>query len=102
MFRCQCLARQKILMNANGALDFTAPAVQGTQRQVSFDGVGVGIHEPQKHVERPIGLLGDEIIESGEIIGMQFAERSRPAFTPAEVPGENAHDQRRHDGGPGQ
>ncbi len=72
----------------------TAPAIQGPQREVRLDRIGVRVHELQKHVERPIGLLGDEIIESGEIVGMQFAKRSRPALAPAEVTGENAENQR--------
>ena len=81
-------------MNANGALDFTAPAIQSPERKVGLDGIGVRIHELQEHVERPIGLLGDEIIEPGEIVGMQFAERHRPALAPAEVTGEDAQNQR--------
>ncbi len=54
---------------------------------MGFDGVRVRIHQLQKHVERPVGLFGDQVIESGEIVGVKFAEGPRPALTPAEMPG---------------
>ena len=83
MFGRQRIARQKILMDADGALDFAAPAVQRAEREVGLDGVGIRVHELQEHVERPIGLLGDEIVESGEIIRMQFAEGRAASACPS-------------------
>ena len=74
MLRGQFLARQQILMNADRALDFAAPPIQRPQRKMRLDGLGVGIHQLQEHVERPIGLLGDQVIEAGQVIRMQFAQ----------------------------
>ena len=64
-------------MNADGTLDLAAPAIERAEREVRLDGVRVRIHELQEHVERAIGLLGDEVIEPGEIVRMKFAERPR-------------------------
>ena len=58
------LARQQILMNADGALDLAAPAIERAECEMGLDGVRIRIHELEEHVERPVGLLGDEIIEA--------------------------------------
>ena len=82
-------------MDADGPLDLAAAPVERAEREMSLDGIGVGIHQLQEHVERPVGLLGDEVVEAGQIIGMQFAEGGGPALSPTEVSGEYADDQRR-------
>jgi hypothetical protein len=41
-----------------------------------FDGVRIRVHQLEKHVERPVRLLGDEKIEAGQIIRMQLAGRT--------------------------
>ena len=98
--------RQHILMDTDGPLDLAAPAVQRAQGKVSFEGVAVGIHESQEHVQRPVGLLGHEIIETGEIVGMQLvgrrAEQAEPAFTPPKVADENTQNEGGNPGGPGE
>ena len=96
------LARQKILVDADGALDLAAAPIERAEREMRLDGVRIRIHELQEHVERPVGLLGDEIVETGEIVGMELAERPRPALAPAEMPRENSDDQRRQDQEPRQ
>ena len=97
MLGSERVSRQQRLVDADRALDLAAAAVERAQGKMRLEGVGVGIHELEEHVERPIGLLGDEIIESGEVVGMELAERHRPAPSPAEVSGENADDQRPDD-----
>ncbi len=72
VLRCERLARQQILMDTDGTLDFAAAPIERAERKVRFERIGVGIHQFQEHVERPIGLLGHEIVKSREIIGMQF------------------------------
>ena len=64
-------------MDADRALDLAAPPIQRAEREMGLDGVRVRIHQLEEHVERPVGLLGDEIIEPGEIVRMQLAERRR-------------------------
>ncbi len=75
MFRGQFLAREEILMNSDGALYLAAPPIQCAQRKMRLDGLRIGIHQLQKHIERPVGLLGDQVIKSRQIVGMQFAQR---------------------------
>jgi hypothetical protein len=68
------------------------------EREVRLDGVRARIHQLQEHVERAVGLLGDEVIETGEIVGMELADapgavapgQPPPVLAPAEVAGENA------------
>ena len=84
------------------AFHFSPTAVQRTQCEMRLDGVRVGVHQLQEHVERAVGLLGNEVIESGQIVGVQFAEGGGPAFAPAEMPGKDAEDQRRNDQNPSQ
>ena len=95
MLRRQRLARQQILVNPDGALHLAAAAVQGAQREMGFDGVRIGVHELQEHVERPVGLLRDEIIEARKIIRVQFAsgalgQRLPQPKCPASMPMMNA------------
>src|SRR5471032_856978 len=89
-------------MDANGAFNFPAAAIQRAQCKMGLDRIGVRVHELEEHIERAIRLLGDEIIEPGQIIGVQFAERRGPALTPAEVSGEYPQDQRRNHQDPSQ
>jgi len=95
VLRRQLLARQKILMDADRALDFAAPAIQRAQREMGLYRLRVGIHQLQEHIERPVRLLGHQIVESRQVVRMQLAQRWRPAFAPAEVTGKNADHQRR-------
>jgi len=81
-------ARQEILVDADGALDLAAPSIQGAQGKMRLYGVRIRVHELQEHVERPVGLLGDEVIESGQIVRVQLAQGTGPALSPAEVAGQ--------------
>ncbi len=71
--------------------------VLGRERgEMRLDGIRVGFHQFQKHVERPVGLLGHEIVESRKIVRMQSGQRRRPAPAPSEVSRENADDKSRN------
>ncbi len=73
-----------------------------TQSEMSLDGVGVGLHQLQEHVERPVGLLGHEVVEAGQIVGMQLLEGGGPALAPTEMPGQYSEDQCRDHQNPSQ
>ena len=96
MLAQQRLTREKILVYADRALDLAAPPIQSAEREVGLDGVRIRIHQLEEHVERPVGLLGDEEVEAGEIIRMQFAEGPGPASAPAEMPREDPDDEGGH------
>ena len=107
MLGCELVPGQQVLMNADGALDLAAPAIQRTEREMRLDGVRARIQKPQEHVERAVGLLADEVIEPGEIVGMELAEATGadapcPAPAPAEMAGQNAEHQRRQYQQPGE
>jgi hypothetical protein len=96
------LARQQVLMDADGALHLAAAAVQRAEREVRLDGVGARIQKLQEHVEGAVRLLGDEVVEACQVVGMELAEAPGPALAPAEVAGEHADHQRGHDQEPGE
>ena len=70
-------------MDADGALDLAAPPIERAEREMRLDGVRIRVHELQEHVERPVGLLGDEIVEPGEIVRMELAERRAASVCPS-------------------
>ena len=95
-------AIQQGLVNSDRALHLAAPAVQGAQRKMRFDRFRVGVHDLQEHVERPVGLLVDEVVEAGEVIRMQLGLHLQPALAPAEVSGQYPDDEGRYSDGPRQ
>ncbi len=107
----QLIPREQVLMNADGALDLAAPAIQRAEREMRLDRVRARVEKLQKHVERAVGLLGHEIVQPGEIVRMELAEAAGvdapqtpaagPSFAPAEMAGEDAEHQCRQYQQPG-
>ena len=48
---------------------------------MDFDGLGVHVDHPGEHLERPIGLLVDDVVEARKIVGRQAPTAHAPRRT---------------------
>ncbi len=67
------LAAGQVLVHADGALGFTAPAEQGAERKVQLGGLGVQAHHLDERIDGLVGLLVEQEIQPLEIGARQRA-----------------------------
>jgi len=58
-------------VDADGAVDFPPPAKQAAEREMRFDGLVVDPDHLQEMLERLVGLLVEQEIESLEVVDVE-------------------------------